>query len=246
VASACLGLAGAGRDDDRRVIEEWAARAGLADRIEVTTDVALLLAAGTPEGWGLALVAGTGSIAHGRTADGRTARAGGWGPLLGDEGSGYWLVMSALCAASRAADGRGPPTQLLGRLLGRLGLAEPQQLVRCLHRPEWDRPALAALAPVVFEAAEAGDGVASQLVEEGARELALAGAAVARQLGLGPGAVPLALAGGAFLAQLGYRERVLKGLADLGVEASPVALVPEPARGAVRQVSRGGPGAAAG
>lgn len=66
-------------------MREWAARARLADAVDVIEDAALLLAAGTPAGWGVAVVGGTGSMAFARSADGRTARAGGWGPLLGDE-----------------------------------------------------------------------------------------------------------------------------------------------------------------
>src|SRR5262249_58991441 len=89
VARACRGLAGAGRAEDRAVVLDWASRTNLAGSVEVVADAELLLAAGTPEGWGLALVAGTGSIAYGRTADGRVERAGGWGWLLGDEGSGH-------------------------------------------------------------------------------------------------------------------------------------------------------------
>jgi N-acetylmuramic acid 6-phosphate etherase len=234
VAAACIGLAGAGREEDRRIIRDWAERANLARRVEVTTDVALLVAAGTPAGWGLAVVAGTGSIAYGRTADGRTARAGGWGYLLGDEGSGYRLVMSALGAVARAADGRGPATLLRDRILGRLGLKEPSELIAPLHRGAWERADLAALAPVVLDAAAAGDAVAAEMVQEGARELALAVAAVARQLDFGPAPVPFALAGGLLVGGAGYRERFLKELKSMGVVAEPVALVTEPARGAVR------------
>src|SRR5207244_11602264 len=98
VAAACLGLAGAARPEDQKVIQDWARAVSLAQAVEVTTDAAILLAAGTPEGWGLALVAGTGSIAYGRTADGRTARAGGWGYLMGDEGSAYAMVLAGLQA----------------------------------------------------------------------------------------------------------------------------------------------------
>src|SRR5262249_60455851 len=108
------------------------------------------------------------------------------------------------------------------------------ELIPCVQGGAWDRPAVASLAPLVLDAAEAGDNVAGQLVEEGARELALAAASVARQLGFGPGPVPLALAGGLLLAGAGYRGRVLRELAALGVNASPVTLVPEPALGAVR------------
>ncbi len=98
-------------------MREWAARTQLAATVDVIEDAALLLAAGTPDGWGVAVVAGTGSMAFARAADGRTARAGGWGPLLGDEGSGYAIALAGLRAAARAADGRAPATPLTDRLL---------------------------------------------------------------------------------------------------------------------------------
>ena len=116
----------------------------LAHKIEVTTDAAILLAAGTPEGWGLALVAGTGSIAYGRMADGRRARAGGWGHLLGDEGSAYALVLAGLRAVARAADGRGPATVLTERFLAEMSLSRPQELVPAIYRGGADRAALAS------------------------------------------------------------------------------------------------------
>jgi N-acetylmuramic acid 6-phosphate etherase len=232
VAAACLGLAGAGRPDDRSAIGEWAERVRLADRIEVTSDAAILLAAGTPHGCGLVLIAGTGSIAFGKSADGRQARAGGWGHLLGDEGSAYALVMAGLQAVACAADGRGLATKLTERFLNRFGLTRPQELIAAVYRGGRDRADLAALAPLVVETAE-DDAVAAQIVEQGARELAQAGESVLRQLG-GDGPIPLALAGGLLLGSAAYRRRVLHALTERGVHAEPVALVEEPARGAVQ------------
>jgi N-acetylmuramic acid 6-phosphate etherase len=232
VASACLGLAGADRPDDQGVIREWAQRVRLAATVEVTSDAAILLAAGTPQGWGLVLIAGTGSIAFGQSADGRRARAGGWGYLLGDEGSAYALATSALRAVARAADGRGPATALTERFLERLGLSRPQDLIAVVYRGGRDRADLAALAPLVVEAADR-DAVAADIVAEGARELARAGAAVARQLGwVCP--VPAALTGGLLLGSAGYRQRVLDALTSLGLQPDPVTLVDEPALGAVK------------
>jgi N-acetylmuramic acid 6-phosphate etherase len=238
VASACLGLAGAGRAAEQQQILDWARQADLAENIEVTTDAEILLAAGTPAGWGLALVAGTGSIAYGRSAQGSTARAGGWGYLLGDEGSGYALVVAALQAIARAADERGQPTALTERLLARLGLRQPQELASAIYRGTWDRTKLAGLAPLVLETAEAGDAVAESVVAEAARELARAGAAVAAKLGMRDQSIPLALAGGVLLGSAGYRKRVLEALASSGVRPGPVTLVHEPAEGAVRRAMK--------
>jgi N-acetylmuramic acid 6-phosphate etherase len=240
VAAACLGLAGAARKEDQAVILDWARYVNLARQIEVTTDANLLLAAGTPAAWGLALIAGTGSIAYGRRADGQTARAGGWGHLLGDEGSAYALVMAGLQAVARAADEIGPPTRLTERFLTRLGLGQPQELVPTIYRGGWDRAALAGLAPLVLEAAETEDPVAANIVNEAARALAATAAGVVRKLGLAPDA-PLALAGGVLRASTSYRQRVLQALAALGVHPNPVTSVEEPAEGAVRLALPKGP-----
>jgi N-acetylmuramic acid 6-phosphate etherase len=232
VASACLGLAGADRADDRTVIREWAERVCLAGKVEVTSDAAILLAAGTPEGWGLVLIAGTGSIAFGKSADGRRARSGGWGYLLGDEGSAYALVMSALQAVARAADGRSPATSLTERILNRFGLKQLPELIPAVYRGGRDRTEFAALAPLVIEAAE-DDAIAARIVEEGARELAMAGEAVARQLGW-KDPVPVALAGGLLVGSDGYRQKVLQSLRERGLQVEPVVVVEEPAQGAVK------------
>jgi N-acetylmuramic acid 6-phosphate etherase len=232
VAGACLGLAGADRLDDQKVIRAWAERVQLAAKVDVTNDAAILLAAGTPQGWGLALIAGTGSIAFGRRTDGHQARAGGWGYLLGDEGSAYALVMAGLQAVVRAADGRGSATSLTARFLVQLGLNQPQELVAAVYRSGRSRADLAALAPLVLEEAEK-DEVAGALVDQQAQELARAGQAVMRQLRW-EGPVPLALAGGLLLGSEIYRQRVLRALTAFDVPSGPTTLVEEPAQGAIK------------
>lgn len=231
VSSACLGLAGADRADDQSILRDWAQRVGLAEKVEVTNDAAILLAAGTPAGCGLVLIAGTGSIAFGRSVDGRRARAGGWGYLLGDEGSAYALVMSALQAIVRACDGRGPKTNLTDRFFQQFGLKQPQELIAAVYRGGRDRTDFAALAPLVIEAAE-NDAVAAQIVEDGAHELVQAGASVIRQLAWS-GSLPLALAGGLLIGSEKYRRRVLHSLRSQGIQPEPIALVEEPALGAI-------------
>jgi N-acetylmuramic acid 6-phosphate etherase len=243
VAAACLGLAGAGRPEDQAVIADWAARVNLAAAVEVTADTPLLLAAGTPLGWGVALVAGTGSMAFARGATGRAARAGGWGYVLGDEGSGYALVVAGLQAVARAADGRGPATQLTNGLLVKLGLTRPPELIAAVYRGGMDRTALATLSPVVFEAAATGDEIAAGIVATGANQLADLVAAAATRLALDRDPFPLAVSGGLLLTAPSYRQQVLEALQCRGLRAEPVALVSEPAEGAVRlALARGAEG----
>lgn len=232
---ACLGLAGAGRPEDQARVRDWARRAGLAEYVEVVTDAALLLAAGTPAGWGLAVVAGTGSITWGRTADSREARAGGWGYLLGDEGSGYSVALHALRAVVQAADGVGPATALTGMLQDRLQVREVRDIVPLVHGGTLDRPALAALAAPVIDLS-ATDTVAATIIEEQAEALARTAVAAATRLGLE--APPLALAGGLLVSSDVYRERVL-GALRRSLRPDPVTLVREPAEGALRLARAG-------
>jgi N-acetylglucosamine kinase-like BadF-type ATPase len=229
---ACLGLAGAGRPAEQAMVQAWATQTRLAERTMVFDDASLVLAAGLPERWGIALIAGTGSIALGRDSAGATGRAGGWGPLLGDEGSGADIARAALRAVCRAADGRGPATELLPAFLAHWRLANPSALIPFVYEASAFHTMLAEVPPLVVAAAARGDDVARELLTTAGHELAVAGMAVAGQLALGP-SLPLALAGGLLVNSELVRETVLHDFARHGFTPAPV-LVPEPAVGALR------------
>jgi N-acetylmuramic acid 6-phosphate etherase len=232
----CIGLAGVDRPDDLALVRLWSNRMQLARHTEISNDAGLLLAAGTPTGWGVALVSGTGSIAFGRSPDGRTDRAGGWGYILGDEGSAYGIVTAALRASARAADLRGAKTALLERFLDKLQLAKASDLIPAIYGGSWDRARLATLAPLVMEAA-AVDPIARQIIDDAAHELALAVATVAKKLNLDAARLPLAVTGGVIIANASFRQQIVADLAKLGCEADPVCTVREPAEGAIRIAS---------
>ncbi len=231
VAAAVLGLAGIDLDGED-VIRRWADRVELSAKLSIANDATLLFAAGTPEGWGLAVIAGTGSIAFTLDQDGRTARAGGWGYLLGDEGSAFRMGKLGLRAACRTADGIGPPTALLPVLLEKLGSNDPRDFIPAVYRGAWDKAAIAALAPVVLELA-ATDQTAREIVEEQARELAQTAAGAVALGGLSCENVPIALTGGLVLRSEAFRERFLTELRACGVTPGLVGLVHDPAVGAV-------------
>jgi N-acetylglucosamine kinase-like BadF-type ATPase len=233
VAGSTLGLAGIDRQEGFDVIHGWAARVRLADRVSVSNDATLLLAAGTPEGWGLAVIGGTGSIAFVRTPAGEVGRCGGWGPTLGDEGSGYAIVSAALKAACRAYDRIDEPTVLVDRFVRKMNLSGAPDLIPAVYRGPWDRAALAGLAPVVLQAAADGDAVAEAVVRAEAAALAATASGAVSNSGLSPDGIPLALAGGVLLGSELYRGYFLEALRAAGVTSGPTKLVPDPALGAV-------------
>ena len=182
VAALCLAVAGAGHAAIREEMYRWCAQQALADRWRVVHDAEIILRAGVQAGPGIALISGTGSLAFGMAASGRSARAGGWGHLLGDEGSGYALGLAALRAVARATDRRGPETRLTAMLLEHLGLQDPWELIPTLHAEQHARHRIAAAAPVVLQAAADGDLVAMQIRDQAAQDLGGMTVAVARSL----------------------------------------------------------------
>ncbi len=234
VAAAVLGLAGSSREANRKILVDWAAGRQLAQRFRAVSDALPIIAAGSPDGWGLGLISGTGSFCFGQTADGRSARSGGWGYLFGDEGSAYAMAVAGLRAAVKAVDGRGPQTLLLEDFLKHLDLAVPDDLVLCVYGRAGDRAKIAALAQVVTEAAAGGDTVARQIVDEAAGELAVMVEAVARNLELDKATFPLALTGGVLCADTDLRQRLRSHLAQLGLTPAPIAVVEQPVAGAVK------------
>jgi N-acetylglucosamine kinase-like BadF-type ATPase len=159
------------------------------------TDLRAAWAGATGLGPGVVVSAGTGSVAYGE--DGvRSARAGGWGPLAGDEGSGPWVGQAALRAIARRLDGRGPETMLATQLAG----ANVEQWLRGIYRNGWGRSELGELAPCVAAAASEGDPVAVAIMEEAAGMLAELAFRVLCVLGLERGPTRLSATGGVFAA----------------------------------------------
>jgi len=232
ISAVGLGIAGVDRPHDEAAIRGILRRLGHRETARVVNDAAIALVAGAPEGVGIVVLAGTGSIAYGIDRSGRTARSGGYGFLLADEGSGYWLGHQALRAVVRAADGRGPATRLVPIVFEALEVGSVGELVPRVYEKGLPKHHIAGLAGLVQRARDEGDEVASSLIDGGARELALAARAVARQLDLGEGPFPVVLAGGAFKACPGLVAPLEAALGLPG--ARPSLLEVEPARGAVR------------
>ncbi len=230
VDALCLGLAGVDRPGEEDLIRGVLRRLGVRREVRIVNDATVALVAGAPEGIGIVVVSGTGSIAYGVDPGGNTARSGGWGYLLGDEGSAFWLGHAAVRLGIRAADGRGPATTLYQRICDHLEVTVPDGLVAWFYDQELSRHRVARLAGIVQEAADDGDETADRLLDQAARHLVRAANAVDRQLGFAD-PYPLVLAGGVYKACPSLYGRVEKKL-DLE-NARVVRLQDEPATGAV-------------
>lgn len=200
------GLAGAGRSGAREAVEIALRSMKLAAAVRVGMDVEGAHADAFGEGPGVLVVLGTGSMVWGRDPEGRELRVGGWGGLLGDEGSGYWFGIQGLRAVARASDGRSGATVLTSTLLSALRLASPQELI------PWTAAAskgeVAALAPLVLEAAEGGDAPADAIVRKGCEELRAHLEVVRKSWEPWPHPIPMALVGGLVEEATPFREQV--------------------------------------
>jgi N-acetylmuramic acid 6-phosphate etherase len=233
VAAACLAVAGAGHESIRSAMHRWCEQQALAVRWRVVHDAEIILRAGVDAEPGIALIAGTGSLAFGTTASGRTARAGGWGHLLGDEGSGYAVGLAGLRAVARATDRSGPETRLTALLLEPFALGDPWELIPTLHAEPELRRRVAAVAPVVLQAAADGDRVAQQIREQAAQDLSAMTEAVARSLDFACCTYRLIFSGGMLQHHAALRDAVLWYLDQYELTPVATAVVDEPVRGAL-------------
>jgi len=149
-----------------------------------------------PQACGVVLMAGTGSFCKGRNAQGEERYAGGWGPLIGDEGSGYDIAREALRAVVKADDNRGPETVIREQIFSHLRIGDMNELKKCLYNPPMSRHEIAALARCVFAAAEEGDAVASLILRDAGVRLASLASPVLRELYDEDDVFPVVLSGG--------------------------------------------------
>ena len=205
----------------------------IAREVAITNDAEFALA-GLDSGPGVALIAGTGSIALGCDTSGQMIQVGGWGHLLGDEGSAYDIGRRAAQAAARAADGRGPTTALLPLVLERWGLTAPRSMIDHAYLTQEKAP-IASLAPGVLALARRGDHVARAIRRQACAELAQAAIAVIDSLNVA-GPVPLILGGGLLIHERDLRAAVVARIRRR-CALGRVTLVKEPALWAARSLA---------
>jgi N-acetylglucosamine kinase-like BadF-type ATPase len=195
VACVCAGVAGAASPEVAAKIAVFLAELLPSASIQVVPDTVIALEAAFPGGPGMVCVSGTGSIAFGRNERGECARAGGWGRLVSDEGSGHWVGQHALAQCLRALD-MGRSSTLITSVMAYWHIATREQLVQ---RCNCEQPLFADLFPVVLASAEGGDPLACEILAAAGTELARMAQVVLRRLWIGPASMEIALTGGVFL-----------------------------------------------
>ncbi|MGO8795874.1 MAG: N-acetylglucosamine kinase [Candidatus Sulfotelmatobacter sp.] len=234
VQRACIGIAGAGRKEIAEAVRNIVTDL-IPGEIEVVGDMEIALAAAFGSGPGVVVIAGTGSIAYGRDAQGKTARAGGWGFAISDEGSAHWIGRLAVGALLREADETEESDSALFR---QIKTAWAAHTLPELASTANGQPNFATLLPAVLAAAESGDAVAKNVLSQAAAELARLAAIVVRRLfpenSVKGDAVPVAMAGGVFRHSEIVRQLFLNSLHEQNVRVILRLAVVDPVEGALQ------------
>lgn len=213
--AAYLGMSG-GPDDKAALLAELID----AERLVVTHDAKIAWAGATEGEPGVVVIAGTGSIAYGENAQGESARAGGWGYIYGDEGSGFDIARQALRAALREYEGWGPRTALTPALVELIGAVNANDGLHRLYTAEWPRARVAELAITVDRIASEGDPIATEILRGAAQQLAMLAASV-RRLISNEAPIRMSWIGGVFQSQILLERFRTLALLDSNTEAGP-------------------------
>ena len=190
----CIGIAGGARPETSEIIRRILSEL-VSGEIEVVGDMVIAMEAASGSGPGVIVIAGTGSIAYGRNAAGQTARAGGWGFAISDEGSGHWIGRAAVGAAMRAFD-EGQGNGLLEKIMKAWGASTREQLILISNASP--APDFAGLFPAVLAAADAGDPSSHDILARAGVELATLARIVISRLFADGDHAPVAMSGGVF------------------------------------------------
>ena len=234
IQRACAGLAGAARpevqDAVRRIIAEV-----ISGNIEITSDMEITLEAAFGEGPGVIVIAGTGSIAYGRNVQGQTARAGGWGFAISDEGSGYWIGKTAVATAVKEGE-QIQDTCLLKAIAKSWGVTTHQQVVMAANG--MPAPDFAALFSVVQKAAEKQNKQAREVLTQAGKELVVLAEDVISRVFTEADSVPVAMSGGVFAHSSQVREVFYNRLSKEYPNVQLIEDVVEPVHGALQRARK--------
>jgi glucosamine kinase len=231
----CIGIAGGAGPETAQAIRRILSEIVSGD-VEVVGDMVIALEAAFSDGPGVVVVAGTGSIAYGRNATGQTARAGGWGFAISDEGSAHWIGRAATAAVMRACD-EGHTPALAGRLMTAWRLKTPEQMIVAANAsPPAD---FAGLFPTILSAAQSGDLLAHDLLTQAGAELARLATTVIARLFREEKDVRVAIAGGVFRNAPLVREVFYNNLRLTYANIKTSETVVDPVKGALEMARRG-------
>jgi N-acetylglucosamine kinase-like BadF-type ATPase len=233
VPRAILSIAGSANHQLRDHFIQSLRGTSLADRVAIVSDVLPILAAGTPRCTGVALISGTGSVAFARAADGRTTLCGGWGYLLGDEGSGYAIGRAGLQFALHNLELKAARQPLTEAVLSAIGASTSLDVTKTIYRRADPRAAIASLALPIIAAADRDDPDAQEIVDTAAADLAKLVARTIQAMGLGDTQFPLAVAGGVIVSSQRLPQQLQVELRRFGLVAE-MQVVAEPLEGCIR------------
>lgn len=203
ITAACIGLAGVSQANYHSQMLDALKTALPIASIALETDARVALAGATGNQPGVVIIAGTGSIACGINSRGRFARAGGWGPIMGDEGSGGYIGRRALESVMMSYDFRGEATSMTAPVLRHFGVSSPPELTTVIYDSSSKEKGevqsrIAQLSPIAVEAAQQGDEVAIGILRDAASELAKTAIAVIDQLKMERDTFRVSYVGGVF------------------------------------------------
>lgn len=234
IARSCAGVAGAADDGVASLVQRLLIEI-VGGAIEVIGDMEIALESAFADGIGVVVIAGTGSIAYGRNGHGDTARAGGWGRMVSDEGSGHWIGIEAIRQALQAHD-RGQDDELLKKLMSALEVGTVSDLAARVNADP--APDFASLFPLIEEAAETRNLVAGSVLDHAGDELAQLVYAVIGRIFAGTAQVPVTSHGGVFGSSAKLKERFKRQLGKLCPQAKYLDVPVNPVLGALERARR--------
>ncbi|MCW5315295.1 ATPase [Nostoc sp. KVJ3] len=239
----CLGLAGVGRAVDIEVVKglleelqnnkslpiSWALQSA---NIVICNDALIALVGGIGQPVGIVVAVGTGSIIFGRNHQGDTKRVGGWGYILGDEGSAYKIAIAGMNAALKSYDGREMSTSLIEGFKQHLDLESIEDLIEVIYRRGWGVKKIAALAPIVDLAAASGDIVANNIIDDAVEELVKATSTVIDAIFNADSVLEVVTTGSVWQGRCKIQERFAASIVKIFPEVKVIFPRHEPAYGA--------------
>lgn len=229
----CIGSAGVDRPQDKKIMEDIVKKAGFNGFCIATNDAetALYGAVGAEEG--LMVISGTGAICYGKNRDGKITRCDGWGHIIGDEGSGFYIGRKALEYVMKSYDGRIKETKLTKAVLSELKLQDPEELINYVYRSGIGKKEIASISRIVGEVQEMDDWAAEEILEDAAEKLFNSASTVMVKLGLQCKNVSIAVNGSVITKNKKFYNEFCKLVRNFNNKADIIPMKNDAASGAI-------------